>query len=551
MMPLPWAISLFFAAVGASQDGPKLGAVASESAVCSRIGTRLLQSGGSAADAIVGTILCVGTVAMYHSGIGGGGFMTIRAAGGERYETVDFREVAPAAAFEDMFKNNSDASNFGGLASGVPGELRGLQYLHTKYGKLDWSQLVMPSVHLARYGFVVTDDLASRMSSEANSFLTGDPAWAMDFAPRGRRLQKGQVMTRKRYADTLERIAVDGVDAFYSGAIAQATIAALQARNGTMTMADLANYAVVHRKPVHIDYRGVRLTSCNAPSGGIVALSALNILGGYDRFGDSFHLDTHRLDEAIKLAYGQRTKLGDPSFTDVANLTAAMVSPQHGHRLRSQISDLTTRDVSWYDPDRFESHDSRGTSHMVAADATGLAVSLTTTVNALFGSRLMVPETGIVMNNQMNDFSIPGVSNGYGYVPSPSNFIRPGKRPLSSISPVIAETSQGRLLFSIGAAGGSRITTATIQNIIHLLDRRMNMADALGQPRLHDQLLPPHVSFEYPFDNGTVAFMKSLHHNVTWVAPGQSTAQGLRLLPNGTFEAAGEPRQLNSGGFAV
>ncbi|RDA93323.1 hypothetical protein CP533_2014 [Ophiocordyceps camponoti-saundersi (nom. inval.)] len=553
-----WAIRLFAvsglfrAVIGASDDGPKLGAVASESAVCSRIGTQLLQSGGSAADGIIGTILCVGTVAMYHSGIGGGGFMTIRAADG-KYETVDFREVAPAAAFEDMFKNDTDASNVGGLASGVPGELRGLHYLHSKYGKLDWSQLVMPSVNLARYGFVVTEDLANRINSESNTFLTDDPAWAIDFAPRGRRVQMGEVMTRKRYADTLEAIAIHGVEVFYSGAIAKATIAALQARNGTMTMADLANYTVVHREPIHINYRGVRLTSCTAPSGGIVALSALNILRGYENFGDAanFNLSTHRLDEAIKLAYGQRTKLGDPAFTDIANLTASMVSPQHGEYLRSRISDLTTQEASWYDPDKLEPHDTRGTSHIVAADASGLAISLTTTVNALFGSQLMVPETGIVMNNQMNDFSIPGVSNGYGYVPSPSNFIRPGKRPLSSISPVIAETAEGKLLFSVGSAGGSRITTATIQNIIHLLDRHMNIADTLRQPRLHDQLLPPHVSFEYPFDNGTVAFMKSLHHNVTWVAPGQSTAQGLRLLPNGTFEAAGEPRQVNSGGFAV
>ncbi|PFH61885.1 hypothetical protein XA68_16013 [Ophiocordyceps unilateralis] len=544
--PVRWVVRLLAASellrtvVGASNEEAKLGAVACESAVCSRIGTQLLQSGGSAADAMVGTVLCVGTVAMYHSGIGGGGFMTIRAADGQ-YETVDFREMAPAAAFEDMYKNKTDASIIGGLAR--------------KYGKLDWARVLEPAIHLARYGFVVTEDLVRQMDSASDPlpFLTDDAAWAVDFAPGGRRVQLGEVMTRKRYADTLETVAKQGVEAFYSGPMAQATIAALRSRNGTMTMADLANYTLVHRQPVHIDYHGVRLTSCNAPSGGIVALSALNILSNYDHLGDGaqFNLTTHRMDEAIKFAYGQRTKLGDPSFVDVANLTAAMVSAEHGAHLRTRISDVTTQHLPWYDPDGFESIDTPGTSHLVAADASGLAISLTTTVNLIFGSRVMVPETGVVMNNQMNDFSIPGVSNGFGYIPSPSNYIRPGKRPLSSISPIIAETADGKLLFSIGAAGGSRITTATIQNTIHLLDRHMSMVETLRQPRLHDQLVPTVVTFEYTFNNDTVAFMKSLRHNVTWVAPGQSAAQGLRLLPNGTFEAAGEPRQMASGGFAV
>ncbi|PHH88647.1 hypothetical protein CDD83_7265 [Cordyceps sp. RAO-2017] len=546
---LPWA-----EAAGLGDGIPRLGAVASESSLCSRVGTKLLQEGGSAADALVGTVFCVGTVAMYHSGIGGGGFMTVRAGDGS-YETVDFREMAPAAAFEDMYENDTEASLYGGLASGVPGELRGTEYLHRKYGRLPWAQVVSPSIELARHGFTVTEDLVKNMgSSQSNDFLTQDPSWAIDFAPSGSRVKLGERMTRKRYADTLEAIAGSGADVFYSGPIAEATVAAIRARGGIMTAEDLRNYKVAHRKPVHLDYRGYRLTSCNAPSSGVVALSALNILGGYDGFGNPAHknLSTHRLDEAIRFAYGQRARLGDPSFVrGLANFTEDMVSPARGAYLRSRISDLTTQDVSWYDPDRLQTTESAGTSHIVAADASGLAVSLTTTINLLFGSGLMVPETGVPMNNQMNDFSIPGHNNSFGLAPSPANFIRPGKRPLSSISPIIAESPAGRLFFAIGAAGGSRITTATIQNAIHLLDGHMTAAQALAQPRLHDQLVPNRVSFEYAFDNSTVFYMKTLHHNVSWVAPGQSTAQALRLLPNGTFEAAGEPRQKNSGGFAV
>ncbi|KND87087.1 Gamma-glutamyltranspeptidase 1 [Tolypocladium ophioglossoides CBS 100239] len=507
---------------------------------------------GNAVDALVGTVLCVGVIGMYHSGIGGGGFMVIRTSDGTK-EFVDFRETAPAAAFEDMYKNNTAASIYGGLASGVPGELRGTEYAHKKYGKLPWADVLAPAIKVARYGFTVTEDLVRYMDSGPNKFLTEDPTWAIDFAPHGRRVKLGETMTRKRYADTLERIANEGADAFYTGAIAKARIAALQARNGTMTLQDLKNYTIALRKPVQITYRGYKLTSSNAPSSGVVALSALNTVNGYTGFDKpaQVNLTTHRLDEAIRFAYGQRSKLGDPSFVDgVLNYTEHMISPGTGEYIRSKISDNTTRNVSWYDPDGLESIETHGTSHIVTADSSGLSVSLTTTINLLFGSHVMVPETGVIMNNEMNDFSIGG-SNAFGYIPSPANRIRPGKRPLSSISPIIVESADGKLYLSVGAAGSSRITTATIQNVINVLDGGMTTVQALGHARFHDQLIPNQVSFEYAYDNSTVAFMKSRNHNVTWVAPGQSAAQALRLLSNGTFEAAGEPRQKNSGGFAV
>ncbi|KAI0183169.1 gamma-glutamyltransferase [Xylaria flabelliformis] len=543
-----------FAKPCASKD-PKLGAVASESSVCSEIGIDILKKGGNAADALVATQFCIGVIGMYHSGIGGGGFMLVRSKDGQ-YEFIDFRETAPAAAYQDMYNNNTDASLYGGLASGVPGELRGLERLHKNYGSLPWKQLVLPAVKVARYGFKVTEDLVHYMdtTTPSNKFLTDDPTWAIDFAPNGYRVKLGETITRKRYADTLETIANEGPDAFYTGAIAKATIAALTKANGTMTLEDLKNYTVAIRNPAKIDYRGYKLTATSAPSGGIVALSALNIVSGYEEFGDpaAINLTTHRLDEAIRFAYGQRSELGDPLFVNGLDAYQnSLITPETGAEVRSKISDFHTLNVSAYDPMGFESLPTPGTSHIVAADKSGLAVSVTTTINLLFGSQLMVPETGVIMNDEMNDFSIPGSSNAFGYIPSPANYIRPGKRPLSSISPTIVETADGKLYFVIGSAGGSRIITATIQNIHHVLDQNMTAPQALAQPRLHDQLSPNQVSFEYAYDNSTVAFMASLGHNVTWVAPGQSTAQGLRLLPNGTFEAAGEPRQKNSGGFAV
>lgn len=493
--------------------------------------------------------------------------MLVRAPNGT-YEFIDFRETAPAAAFEDMYKNNEDASINGGLASGVPGEIRGLQRLHENYGVLPWSTVFQPSIKLARQGWRVNEDLVNYMNSAiatanenaTSNFFINDPQWAFDFAPKGRLLKLNETITRKRYADTLETIAIQGPDAFYTGPIASATIRALQAANGTMVLDDLKNYTVAIRKPSTITYRDYKLTACSAPSGGGVALSVLKIMEGYSHVGDpsNFNLTTHRLDESMKFAYGMRAELGDPLFlSGIDKYQEAMISAATTAEIRSKISDTQVFNTSYYNPQGLESLETPGTAHMVTADHTGLAITLTTTVNLLFGSKLVVPETGIIMNNEMNDFSIPNTTNAFGYIPSEANFVRPGKRPLSSISPVIVEhlnsTSPVKTPFyvAIGAAGGSRIITATIQNLIHILDGNRTTPDALAQPRLHDQLSPARVTFEYAFDNSTTAFLAGLGANVTWVAPGQSAAQGLRLLPNGTFEAAGEPRQKNSGGFVA
>ncbi|KAJ6033179.1 uncharacterized protein N7446_008529 [Penicillium canescens] len=535
----------------------KLGAVASESSICSKHGTDILKMGGNAADALVATEFCIGVIGMYHSGIGGGGFMLVKSPNGT-YEFIDFRETAPAAAFEDMYKNNEDASIYGGLASGVPGEVRGLEYLHKNYGSLPWSTVLQPAIRTAREGFPVTADLVKYMKSavgDGEDFLSKKPTWAIDFAPNGTRLGLGDTITRRRYADTLEAIAERGPDAFYTGSIAETMINALQNENGTMTLDDLSNYTVAIRNISQIDYRGYKVTSTSAPSSGNVAMSILKILGTYKDFfatEEDVHLSTHRMDEAMRFGYGERSKLGDPLFVDgMAEYETEMLDQSTIDDIRSRISDVRTQNVSAYDPAGIESLDTPGTSHIVAADHTGLAISVITTINLLFGSHVMVPETGIIMNDEMNDFSIPGSSNQFGYIPSVANYVRPGKRPLSSITPAIVTRPDGTLFLIAGSAGGSRIITATVQSIIHSIDQGLSAAQSLAKPRLHDQLVPNQVSFEYTYNNDTVAFMKARGHNVTWVAPGQSTAQLIRVLPNGTFDAAGEPRQLNSAGYSV
>ena len=439
----------------------------------------------------------------------------------------------------------------------MPGEIRGFQYLHEKYGSLPWQALFEPATKVARYGFPLSEDLMDLINMETNGkddFLSLNPTWAVDFAPNGTRLGVGDTIYRKRYADTLEVIGRDGPDAFYTGAIAETMIQTVQNENGTMTMQDLKDYAVSIRRTAQIDYRGYRVFSVTAPSSGGVALAVLKTVEGYNDFftPENINLSTHRLDEALRFGYGQRANLGDPNFVpDLDEYLVEMLSDTSANTIMASISDEHTLPVSAYDPEGFESLDDHGTSHTVAADHTGLAVTLTTTVNTLFGSHLMVPETGIIMNNEMNDFSIPGVRNAFGYVPSPANYVRAGKRPLSSITPVIVEYPNGTLYYVIGASGGSRIITATIQNLVNVLDRNMTTLEALAQPRLHDQLIPNEVWFEYAYDNGTVEYLRGRGHNVTWVRPGSSKAQGLRRMPNGTFEVAGEPRQVYSGGYAI
>ena len=431
-------------------------------------------------------------------------------------------------------------------------------------------------------------------------------------------------MYRRRYADTLEVIASSGPDAFYRGILANLTIQAIQRANGTMTMKDLTDYQTISRPAVSTDYRDkYKLFSCGAPASGAVALSILQTISGYDPLSRNSSLAAHRLVEAMRFAYGQRASMGDPDFLpNMSAHEAHMLSPSHGASIRSKILDSTTQNISAYDPSGFEIHNSHGTSHISAADSSGLAFSLTTTVNLYFGSKIMVPETGIILNNGMNDFSIPGTTNAFGYVASPANYIRPGKRSLSSIAPVIVERKRkkngkgkekerdeeeirGELYAVLGAAGGSRIITAVVQNVIDLLGPSLpsSISDVstssspsssspppsllktvLAQPRLHDQLLPNILRMEKDGwgsdnsdsnddnkDNGNDGSATTLAqelrekgHEVQVVDRGYSACQavvwehgeeegveGEEDKGRGKWVAEGDPRQRDSGGCVL
>lgn len=324
----------------------------------------------------------------------------------------------------------------------------------------------------------------------------------------------------------------------------------IQATNGTMTLEDLRCYNVSVKKALSINSRGYRLFATDAPSSGAVTLSILKTMEQFpleDR--EDVNLTTHRFDEAMRFAYGARQNLGDPDFIrNIDRFEDMMLSEEKAKEIRGRIRDNETQPVEAYDPKAVYSAESFGTSHIVTTDWSGLTISSTTTINLLFGARIMTPDTGIILNNEMNDFSIPGVKNAFGYEPSPNNYVAAGKRPLSSITPIIAEHANGTFYFTTGAAGGSLIVSSTAQTVWHAIEHDMSMHEAIAEPRLHDQLMPNVVTFEYTFNNGTVASMAAKGHNVTWVGPG-SAVQGIRQLWDGTFEAVGETRQKNSGGL--
>jgi gamma-glutamyltranspeptidase/glutathione hydrolase len=533
-------------------------------------------------DAAVGTTFCVGVVGMYHSGVGGGGFLVVRTPGGA-HEVIDFRETAPAAAHEDMYQGNSNGSMYGGLAVAVPGEVRGLEHAHAKYGRLPWADVLAGAVGVARDGFVVSDDLERYMARSIAvngggfNFLEHDPDFAADFAPKGTLLKAGELMTRKRYAATLDKIAKHGSEALYAGPVAESIIATIRARNGTMTLDDLASYNVTIRDAVVTTYRDeFRLVSAPAPASGSVALQILKIMEMYPPSGPFFapeqvpsglspeeavegrFLALHRFDEAMRFGYASRLHLADPAFVpEAADLEAAMLAPETLKSIHARLRNDSTLPVAAYDPRRalVAPPRTQGTSHIVAADAAGMAVGLTTTINSLFGSLVVDPLSGIILNNQMDDFSKPGERNFFDLEPSPENYIRPGKRPFSSISPIIVErtTPEGPSTFemTVGAAGGSRIATASAQVAWRVVEHGAHIAAAIAAPRIHNQLLPNVTYLEPDFDRAAADSLRGRGHVIEWDKPFMSAVQGLALRPGGLFEASGETRQYNSAGYAV
>lgn len=369
----------------------KHGAVATEVDVCSNVGADLLKEGGSAADAIIGASLCVGSIDSFHSGIAGGGFIVLRKEdhehGKHKVQVIDMREEAPSAANETMYSDNpnKNASTIGGLSVGVPGELRGYQYLHKHYGKLPWEKLFEPAIKLNRHGFKVPSQLSTSIASYADDLICKDPLFKEVYCSNGTAAGLGDLIKRERLAKTYEKIAKGGPDEFYKGDIAKRTVDTIQSRGGIMTLKDLAQYEAIIRHPLHIDIHGKhRVWSSGAPSSGAVVLSALKTVAQYGK--DEFHdagvnLTTHRLIEATKFAYGERADYGDPDFVkNVTELERRALSEKDSALKKSRIRDNATEQASYYDPKNYTVLTDHGTSQLSAIDDNGLSVTLTTTI---------------------------------------------------------------------------------------------------------------------------------------------------------------------------
>ncbi|KIL89914.1 gamma-glutamyltransferase [Fusarium avenaceum] len=535
-----------------SSESGRKGAVASEAQECSYIGRDLLARGGNAVDAMIGTTFCVGVIGMYHSGIGGGGFMLVRDKEGN-YEAIDFRESAPAAAYEDMYQGNVNGSIYGGLSVGVPGEVRGFEYAHKKYGSLPWKTVLQGAIKVAHDGFIVNADMArfvEKTVKNHHNFFVEDPSWAEDFTKNGQLIVEGEKMTRRRYAQTLQAIADHGADVFYT---AESMVKTIQDSNGTITLDDYKNYEAISREVLQTEYKGYNVYGISSPAGGAVSLNILNTMNGYTHQDEDRNTTLHIYIEAMKFAYGARLRLGDPDFVEgVPELEHEMLNLTTAETIRNKIDPRNTQDLKKYDPNGIYSSNGHGTSHIVTADGDGMAVSLTTTVNLIFGSFLMDNLTGVILNNEMNDFSIPGVPNEFGFAPAEANFIRPNKRPLSSCTPLIVSDKDNSLFAVIGAAGGSRIISATTQVAWRILTSpSWSIKDAVREPRVHNQLLPNVLLVEKKFSQYDVPSLKERGHNITWVDEGLSSVQALTRDSDGVFEVAAEPRQKNSGGVTL
>ncbi|CAL1536404.1 unnamed protein product [Lymnaea stagnalis] len=514
----------------------------------------MLLQGGNAVDAAIAALVCSGLTSPQSMGIGGGFFMTIYNRTTRRSTIIDARETAPEKATFDMFVGKpKSASAIGQLSIAIPSEIKGYWFAHQKYGRLPWKILFQDSIRMASYGFTVPIGLHSAIM-DAKLLLLAEPSLKKAFFNNetGDLFKLGDKMRRPQLAQTMRTIASEGVDAFYNGSLTNKIIQDLKEIGSIITPADLENYQVQEKKPLEITLNGgIRVISPPAPSGGVVLSFILNILDGYNFTASDIStiksktLTYHRYIESLKFAYAKRTGLADDKFVQVMGLIQSLTSRKFANSIRQQISDNATYDYRYYGP-TFETGNTTSTSHLSVLDQEGSAVSVTSTINSRFGSQRRGKRTGIIFNNEMNDFSFPNVINAWGIHPSPANFIVPGKRPLSSMCPAIFLDREGKVIMVLGAAGGSRITTITAWVAAHVLWLGEDIEKAINKPRLHHQLLPPNIEYEPGTDKSILWNLEEMGHDCTEVPAGKSIVQGIhikdgRIYPVCDYRKGGQP----------
>ncbi|XP_010431940.1 PREDICTED: gamma-glutamyltranspeptidase 2-like [Camelina sativa] len=473
------------------------GAVATDDGRCSHIGKNVLRHGGNAIDASVAAALCLGVVSAASSGIGGGAFAVIKLADGKEI-AYDSRETAPLRATENMYGDNPEKKKIGALSVGVPGEVAGLFTAWKQHGKLPWKRLVSPAKKLAAHGFKISKYLYMQMNASRSDILA-DKGLSEVYATNGELKNPGTICRNPKLAFTLSQIAKYGPKAFYNGTVGVNLVRDIQKAGGIITMKDLQNYKVKVTEPLSADVLGYRLLGMPPPSsGGAAMVLILNILAQYGvPSGVSGPLGVHRLVEALKHAFAIRMNLGDPDFVpNVSKVVSDMLSPKFAQKLKRKIKDKKTFDPKHYGG-KWNQINDHGTSHLSVMDSERNVVSMTSTINGYFGAHMISPSTGMVLNNEMDDFSIPRKSGGDPDVPppAPANFIRPGKRPLSSMTPTIV-LKDGKVKAALGASGGMYIIAGTTEVFLNHFVHNMDPLSSVAAPRIYHQVIPNKAQYE-------------------------------------------------------
>lgn len=528
------------------------GAVAAEHARAAEIGAEMLARGGNAVDAAIATAYAVCVLNAASCGLGGGGFMLIHAANGTVH-ALDYRETAPALAHRDLFRRGdtvlSDLARRGALAVAVPGEVAGLEAARVRFARLPRAELLAPAIALARDGFPIGAHLAAEIAGNAGTLATAPALARLFLHDDGSPRREGEPLHFPALAATLERVAAGGADAFYRGSVATAIAHAVGEAGGIVTAGDLAQYRPRWRTPLGVTYRGLEVFTMPPPSSGGVVLEMLNILGGDDlaALGARSPAYLHLLAEAMMHGFADRARwYGDPAFTAVP--VARLTSREYGRTLRARI-----RPDAVLPPPRYGSAPDHGTTHLSVADGDGMAVACTTTINTAFGAMLIGGDSGVILNNEMDDFAIaPGVPNAFGLIGGEANAVASGKRPLSSMSPVIVRSTVGtrtemkpRRLIVAGGSGGPLIISGTLQALLGVVDFGVDAATAVAAPRIHAQWAPPVLAAEAAIDADTRADLARRGHEVRPL-PFAGAVQ-MVTYGDGRFEAAADPRKGGGG----
>jgi gamma-glutamyltranspeptidase / glutathione hydrolase len=527
------------------------GMVVTQEAAASRVGLDILKRGGNAVDATVAIGFALAVTLPRAGNLGGGGFMLIHRADLNQTSAIDYRETAPAATTKDVFldangKADPFKSRYSGLAIGVPGTVAGFELAWRKYGsgKFSFADLIAPAIALAREGLTVDDDVADSLPLAAAALARHPSSARIYLRPGGSVPQTGDHIALDDLAATLETIAANGAAGFYSGPVAQKIVEAVNAAGGRMTIEDLANYRAVERQPVRGTYRGYDVVSMPPPSsGGAHIIEILNILEGFPLAAQGLNsaASLHELAEAEKLAYADRAAyLGDPDFIKIP--LAGLTSKTYAEHLRALIAPDRSRPAADIRPGEPERYESDQTTHFSVVDSDGNAVANTYTLNLPYGSGLVAEGTGVLLNNELDDFAAkPGAANVYGLLGGDANAPGPMKRPLSSMSPTLV-LKDGKLLIATGSPGGSTIISTVLQIILNVIDHGLNVAEAENAPRAHDQLWPDELRIERGMSPDTILLLEAMGHKVV-LRNAMGSANTIVRTPDGELEGASDLRQ--------